>query len=252
MVEKIYNNKTFWPAFIRDFENAIGHVIIQSPFMSPPRIQALVPHLRKLIRRGVAICVFVQKPQKYKDSKREPDPSPFSEPTTFDDLCELLESIGVHVTQVSRIHGKNVVIDFKISWEGSMNVLSHTNAKEHMRRSTDSDEVYEIVRQQELKKCAKCLVNRRKFSFGNASESRLKQVANLLIQNRKLQRVSQRKLAKLTGVSHQRIGEIESGSNLKIETMLTYGDHIKVETLLVPEHYVAAVCNLMVGDNPRN
>jgi hypothetical protein len=45
-----------------------------------------------------------------------------------------LQSIGVTVIQRSKTHQKIAIIDDRICWEGSLNLLSHSDTLEHMRR----------------------------------------------------------------------------------------------------------------------
>jgi hypothetical protein len=57
----------------------------------------------------------------------------------------LLDKIGVKVVQQKDIHQKVAIIDDHISWEGSLNILSHTGSTlEHMRRLVGSGTAGEI------------------------------------------------------------------------------------------------------------
>jgi len=250
MKSTIYNAKTFWPAFLNDLANAEGHVVIQSPFLSYPRINELVPHFQRLTKRGVAICALVQQPKVHK-YQREPDIDleEFCKPKAFKDLCIMLQNLNVHVTLINEIHAKLATIDGKYMWEGSLNMLSHTNAKEHMRRWDDRNELEAVVKLQELESCRHCLENRKRFSLGSGDNERLDQLGALLSYHRSCQNMSQRDLANATGTSRQRISEIEHGINTKALTLLTITDQLKLDALLVPAHKVSAVCNLLCKEH---
>lgn len=242
MNSPFYTAETFWPAFIDDLRKAQGHVIIQSPFLSHNRIRALSSHIRDLSNRGVAICVFVQRPMNYglATSKEE---SP--EVCYFKENCAKLRQLNVHVNVVNKIHAKVATIDRKYSWEGSLNFLSHANTKEHMRRSEAPEEVDAIVKLHGLQNCEDCEKNRLMVSLGSSNDDRLKQLGLIISNYRKNLRLSKRKLAFATGNSRQRIGEIEQGENIKVETLLSIADQLTLEALLVPKHFVPAIAKLI-------
>ncbi len=52
-------------------------------------------------------------------------------------VVEALRESGVVVIQRSKMHQKIALIDRKIAWEGSLNILSHRDTGEHMRRIED-------------------------------------------------------------------------------------------------------------------
>lgn len=53
MTPTLYDEKTFYPAFIRDLDNAQSEVIIESPFITTERIKTLWSVLNRLDKRGV-------------------------------------------------------------------------------------------------------------------------------------------------------------------------------------------------------
>jgi len=49
-------------------------------------------------------------------------------------VIEQLLSMVVKVIQRSNMHQKIAILDNEIAWEGSLNILSHRDTEEHMRR----------------------------------------------------------------------------------------------------------------------
>jgi hypothetical protein len=67
-----------------------------------------------------------------------------------DIVIDQLRSIGVNVVERGKMHQKVAIIDDTIAWEGSLNILSHKDTEEHMRRFEGPSTVEEIIRNLEL------------------------------------------------------------------------------------------------------
>ena len=53
----LYNQDTFYNAFLKDLNLAKSEVIIESPFITAKRMNTLLPLLEKLISQGVKVIV---------------------------------------------------------------------------------------------------------------------------------------------------------------------------------------------------
>lgn len=53
MKSSLHDENTFYPALIRDLENANEEVIIESPYITTERMRLLRPTLEKLIKKGI-------------------------------------------------------------------------------------------------------------------------------------------------------------------------------------------------------
>lgn len=63
---------------------------------------------------------------------------------------EQLRNIGVIVSERRNMHQKIAILDNNISWEGSLNILSHRDTEEQMRRFVGEKCIDEIIRNLEL------------------------------------------------------------------------------------------------------
>jgi len=67
----LYDQDTFYKAFLRDLEKAQSRVIIESPFITKKRMNLLLPTLIKLRDKGVRIVIntkpFEEHEQRYRD-----------------------------------------------------------------------------------------------------------------------------------------------------------------------------------------
>jgi phosphatidylserine/phosphatidylglycerophosphate/cardiolipin synthase-like enzyme len=121
----LHDEKTFYQAFIRDLEHCQHEVIIESPFITSERMKTLWPTLRKLQNRGVKIFIVTRDPKEHSEGYENQSESEI----------EKLEAVGIQVLLCTgNHHRKLAIIDRKILWEGSLNILSQIHSREFMRR----------------------------------------------------------------------------------------------------------------------
>jgi hypothetical protein len=132
----LFNEKNFWEAFFNDLNGAGQSVLIVSPFLTTKRSRTLVPKLEALLGRGVKVTVYTKPAEEHSQAYMVEDAN---------QVMSLLEKMGVKVVQQKDVHQKVAIIDDHISWEGSLNIFSHTGSTlEHMRRLAGSATAAEI------------------------------------------------------------------------------------------------------------
>ena len=125
----LYNNETFYKTFEKDIRKAKEFVVIESPFITMKRIDALLPAIIKLRRRGVLIVVNTRHSEEHQ--------YPYSNQAE-EAVCRLQE-LKVRLVCTVKHHRKLAIIDDEILWEGSLNILSQNDSCEVMRRSVSSE-----------------------------------------------------------------------------------------------------------------
>lgn len=124
----LFDEKSFYPAFLADLEACQNEVIIESPFITSQRMKIIWPSLRRLVKRGVKVYVVTRDPKEHTegyDMQSEAE-------------IQVLEAVGIQVFLcVGNHHRKLAIIDRNILWEGSLNILSQTKSREFMRRLED-------------------------------------------------------------------------------------------------------------------
>ena len=145
----IFDETIFYPAFRKDIERAQSSVVIFSPFLSEKRIGSWTGILHSAIKRGVNVHVFTKPPKAMG--------ALFDDPQT---LVDILRYMGVTVSYRNGMHEKIAIIDGKILWHGSLNILSHGKALESMIRIVNSDFCQELIERlmgvQENPPCGNC------------------------------------------------------------------------------------------------
>ena len=126
---RMYDQESFYKAFEKDLLIAQNEVIIESPFITTKRINALLPTFTKLLNRGVSITINTRDPSEH-DMEYEYQAT---------DSIVRLQLMGVKVLYTVKHHRKLAIIDDKILWEGSLNILSHGDSCEVMRRTYSND-----------------------------------------------------------------------------------------------------------------
>lgn len=125
LASKLHDEKTFYQTFLRDLEKCETEVIIESPFITSERMRTFDRIFEKLLKRGVKIYVITRDPREHEE---------FMEPQS-EEAIKWCEVVGIQVLLcVGNHHRKLAILDRKVLWEGSLNILSQTYSREIMRR----------------------------------------------------------------------------------------------------------------------
>lgn len=132
---KLYNQQSFYDAFERDLRYARSLVVIESPFITTKRLNALLPAIRRLRARGVRVIVNTK-------PLEEHDQVLYWQAV---EAVAVLQEIDVTVLMTVGHHRKVAIID-DVLWEGSLNILSQNDSCEFMRRIKSPLAVEEMMR----------------------------------------------------------------------------------------------------------
>ena len=124
-LSSLYSEKTFYSQFAIDLQNATKEVIVESPYLTIKRIKTLLPIFRHLKSKDVAIFIVTR------------DPSEHDEVMAIQSELGIrcFENLGIQVLlEDGGHHRKLAIIDKRITYEGSLNILSQSQSREFMRR----------------------------------------------------------------------------------------------------------------------
>src|SRR5471030_1333497 len=121
---QLYNEQTFYKAFMRDLNGCIDEAIIESPFIASNRVGSLLPILEKMRSRQVKIVVNTRHPAEHE--------APYD--AQAQRAIERMQNIGIEVLFTGGHHRKLAILDRRVLWEGSLNILSQNDSCEIMRR----------------------------------------------------------------------------------------------------------------------
>lgn len=131
----LFDQKTFYRAFVADLERAKEQVVIESPFITAKRMRLLMPVLHRLAGRGVRIAVNTRPPEEHDGVYR----------LQAEETIEELQKIGATVLLTVGHHRKIAIIDSHTIWEGSLNILSYSDSCEVMRRIYSEQAVKQML-----------------------------------------------------------------------------------------------------------
>jgi len=139
---KLYDDKTFYPAFIKDLDNCGSELIIECPFITRRRLNCLLPTLQKLKDRRVRIIVDTKDPHELDEDRRD---------EAYRTIASLQHK-GIQVIYTYGHHRKLAIIDRSIIYEGSLNILSQNRSCEVMRRTESIQLAWQMARFIEIDK----------------------------------------------------------------------------------------------------
>lgn len=131
----IFDNTNFLPVYQNDLMNCAREAATVSPFVTKRRTVQMLPDLAALARR-VSVVVVTRPADTHKTEDR-----PILEAT----LASLQET-GVRLLLKPDIHQKFNVIDQKIVWYGSTNLLSYGSAQESVMRLESPNIAHELIK----------------------------------------------------------------------------------------------------------
>lgn len=119
-----FSQAYFYPFFYNDLQNCEKEVIIFSPFVTKRRTDSFINYFRELLSNDIRVILITR---------------PSTEQISFiqesvDEVLDYLQKCGVEVIKKKKMHEKLAIIDKKIIWHGSLNILSHKNTTELMTR----------------------------------------------------------------------------------------------------------------------
>jgi phosphatidylserine/phosphatidylglycerophosphate/cardiolipin synthase-like enzyme len=125
VTSKLYDEHTFYKQFMKDLKASKREVIVESPFISSTRMYSMTPLFRSLVAKKVKCYVIT----------RDPDDHDIPMKQQAEKEIRKFQTIGVQVILTNEYsHRKLAIIDRKVLWEGSLNILSQTCSQEIMRR----------------------------------------------------------------------------------------------------------------------
>ncbi|GAB4222352.1 MAG: AAA domain-containing protein [Acidobacteriota bacterium] len=119
-----FTERTFYPAFSRDIERARESIVILSPFATEAGTARWADALRAAVARGVRVRVVTRPLQELGGG----------ETAEMAKLIRGLRELGVSVDLRARMHEKLAILDRRVLWHGSLNILSHRDTSESMLR----------------------------------------------------------------------------------------------------------------------
>lgn len=130
----IFDHHSFLPVFRNDIFSAGREIMIVSPYVTKPRVLQMFEILSAVLEKQIMVTVVTRPTTDYRDKDRP----------GIEEILGVLQKGGVQMVFKPNFHQKFAVIDQRIVWYGSMNLLSFGRAEESMMRLTSPNIAYEL------------------------------------------------------------------------------------------------------------
>jgi superfamily II DNA or RNA helicase len=132
----IFNKDNFLPVFSQDIVAAKKEILIVSPFVRKRRTHQMIQHLKISTGKNIRVIVVTRPKEDFMAKDHG----------TLQRTLSLLTINGVNIVFKSNIHQKFAVMDQKIVWYGSINLLSYGSAQESIMRIESSNIANELMK----------------------------------------------------------------------------------------------------------
>ncbi|WP_338055994.1 TOTE conflict system archaeo-eukaryotic primase domain-containing protein [Thermanaerosceptrum fracticalcis] len=134
-INTIFDNSNFLTVFSNDISFAKSDIIIVSPYVTKKRLSQMLSILMTGINNGAKLTVITRPETDYKERDR----------LTFEEMISSIKNTGASIIFKSNIHQKFAVIDQRIVWYGSINLLSFGNSEESIMRLDSLNIANELI-----------------------------------------------------------------------------------------------------------
>ncbi len=134
--DMIFNQDNFRPVFDQDIIAAKKEILIVSPFARQRRTHQMVQLLKPVICKNNHITM-VTRPKENFPAKDQP---------AIQKALDLITRNGINIIFKSNIHQKFAIMDQKIVWYGSINLLSYGRAQESIMRIEGSNIANQLIK----------------------------------------------------------------------------------------------------------
>lgn len=135
MINSIYDNNNFFTVFNNDILCAKRNITIVSPFISKRRLMQMLGILKNALNNKISITIVTRPVSDFKDKDKK----------NIEEMQEYINVEGINLIVKSNIHQKFSIIDEKIVWYGSINLLSYGSAVESVMRLSSINIANELM-----------------------------------------------------------------------------------------------------------
>jgi superfamily II DNA or RNA helicase len=123
-INAIFDNNNFLIIFHNDVLSAKNEIIIVSPYISKRRLSQMLNIMVAVINNGIRVSVVTRPESDYKEKDRP----------SVKEMAESVRNAGINLIFRGNIHQKFAIIDQRVVWYGSINLLSFGSSEESIMR----------------------------------------------------------------------------------------------------------------------
>ncbi|WP_443112493.1 DEAD/DEAH box helicase family protein [Dehalobacter sp. DCM] len=131
----IFDNHNFMTVFSNDISSSKVDIVIVSPYMTKKRLYQMLGVLSSGINNGAKLTIITRPESDYKEKDK----------LAFAEMVNSIRGTGASIIFKSNIHQKFAIIDQRIVWYGSINLLSFGSAEESVMRLDSINIANELI-----------------------------------------------------------------------------------------------------------
>jgi len=131
----IFTKDSFFPVYLQDIDSASKRLLIISPFVTQKRILQMMDHFSEILKKQVEIIIITRPIDEFKKDRQ----------AALEDIFSMVGKAGIRLIFKSKIHQKFAIIDDKITWYGSINLLSFGHSEESIMRLESTSIAHELT-----------------------------------------------------------------------------------------------------------
>ncbi|MDQ7095479.1 phospholipase D-like domain-containing protein [Desulfosporosinus sp. PR] len=131
----IFDKDNFLSVYSNDIINAAREVLIVSPFLTRKRTLQMMQYLMVALENKVRVIVVTRPGEDFKEKDR----------SRLQETVGLMKDAGISIIFKSQIYQKYAIIDQRLVWYGSINLLSFGNAEESIMRLDSPNIANELI-----------------------------------------------------------------------------------------------------------
>ena len=116
--------------------NASREILIVSPFVTKRQTPQMLQYMGAALGKGIKTIVVTSPVSDLKDKSKP----------ALEEILDLLKKAGVQLVFKSNVHQKFAVLDQRIIWYGSINLLSFGSSEESIMRLESPNIAHELIR----------------------------------------------------------------------------------------------------------
>ncbi|MBI5416799.1 DEAD/DEAH box helicase family protein [Candidatus Poribacteria bacterium] len=135
-IDIIFDKQNFMPVYSNDLINAEREIIIVSPFITKKRSTQMLQYLSIALSKKVKVVVLTRPADDFNEKTNN----------ALQNVLDLLKGSGISLVFKSNIHQKFAIMDQRIVWYGSINLLSFGSAEESIMRLDSPNIANELMK----------------------------------------------------------------------------------------------------------
>jgi phosphatidylserine/phosphatidylglycerophosphate/cardiolipin synthase-like enzyme len=135
-IDIIFDRENFLPLFSNDLLNAKKEILIVSPYVKKRRVMQMAQYIALALQNKVRVIVLTRPVEDFKEKEQK----------VIKETLDIIKETGINIVFRSNIHQKFAIMDQKIVWYGSINLLSFGESQESIMRLDSYNIANELIK----------------------------------------------------------------------------------------------------------